>query len=259
MPSPFPGMDLYLEAPELWPGVHNALAAEIQAWLNARLSPEYVAMLEGHVAYEVIEVEAARRARLDVGGHRADPGAAEQAGLTAVAMPAPVMSEVPIDIAVELFSVEVRRSHAGTLITVIEILSPINKRPGDQAFEEYRRKRRELLRSDVHVLEIDLLRGGQRPPLTRPVPPAPYYVTLSRSERRPNVEVWPIQLADRLPTVPVPLVAPDPDVPLNLAVLVANVYERGAFRRVLDYALPPPPPALSAAETAWAATIMAGG
>lgn len=252
-------MDPYLEAPELWPGVHNALAAEIQAWLNARLSPEYVAMLEGHVVHEVIEVEAVRRARPDLGAYRAGPGSAEQAGLTAVAMPAPVMSEIPVDIAVELFSVEIRRAHAGTLVTVIEILSPINNRPGDQAFGEYRRQGRELLRSDVHVLEIDLLRGGQRPPLTRTVPSAPYYVTLSRSERRPNVEVWPIQLADRLPIVPIPLVAPDPDVPLDLALLVASVYERGGFGRVLDYAEPPPPPPLSASETAWVATIVAGG
>lgn len=252
-------MDPYLEAPELWPGVHNALAAEIQAWLNARLSPGYVAMLDGYVVYEEMEVEAIRQVRPNVAAYGTGPGSAEQIGPTMVAMRAPVMSEIPVDIAVELFSVEIRRAHAGTLVTVIEILSPINKRPGDQAFEEYRRKRRELLRSGVHVLEIDLLRGGQRPPLTRPVPSAPYYVTLSRSERRPNVEVWPIQLADRLPIVPVPLVAPDPDVPLDLALLVASVYERGGFGRVLDYAGPPPPPPLSASETAWVATIAAGG
>lgn len=255
MPSPFPGMDPYLEAPELWPGVHNALAAEIQAMLNARLAPGYVAMLEGHVVYEVIEVNAVRRARPDVAVLHSGLDAAGRSGVAAV-MPAPVISEIPVDIAVELFSVEIRRSHMGTLVTVIEILSPANKRPGDQAFEEYRRKRRELLRTDVHVLEVDLLRAGQRPPLARPVPQAPYYVTLSRSERRPNVEVWPIQLADRLPVVPVPLVAPDPDVALDLAAVVASVYERGAYARVLNYGVPPPPPPLSAHEAAWMTTIV---
>ncbi|NLY01064.1 MAG: DUF4058 family protein [Rhodopirellula sp.] len=112
------------------------------------------------------------------------------------------------------------------------------------------RKRRELLRSGAHVIEIDLLRGGHRPPLERPVPSAPYYVTLSRVSRRPYVDVWPVQLQERLPTIPVPLLEPDPDAPLDLAAVVAAVYERGAYARLIDYRQSPPPP-LSDAEAAW--------
>src|SRR5439155_10971133 len=137
------------------------------------------------------------------------------------------------------------------LVTVIEILSPTNKRPGQEAREEYLRKRRDLLRSYVHFLEIDLLRGGERPPLARPVPPAPYYVLLSRADRRPTVEVWPIQINEPLPVPPVPLLEPDPDVPLALGAAVASVYERGAYARRLDYRALPPPPALSPEEAAW--------
>src|SRR2546426_4201822 len=95
------------------------------------------------------------------------------------------------------------------------------------------------------------LRGGERPPLAGPVPSAPYYVTLSRAHRRPVVEVWPIQLWEKLPVIPVPLLDPDPDVPLDLGTVVTAVYERGAYARLIDYRLPPPPPNLPEVEAAW--------
>ena len=122
-----------------------------------------------------------------------------------------------------------------------------------EAYHDYLRKRRELLRSDAHLMEIDLLRCGDRPPLERPVPAAPYYVTLSRAARRPYVEVWPIQLWEPLPTLPVPLREPDPDVLLDLGAVLAAVYQRGAYARLIDYQQAPPPPPLSDAEAAWLA------
>jgi hypothetical protein len=252
-------MDPNLEAPELWPGVQNALAAELQAALNGRRQPTYVAMLEATTVYEVVEASTVHRTRPDGSVHRSELAGGTAALPVTDLSPAPVTSEVPMEPPLELFSVEIRRSHVGTLVTVFEILSPANRRPGDPAHDDYRRKRRDLLLSQVHLLEIDLLRVGERPPLARPVPPAPYYVTLSRSERRPHVEVWPIQLGDRLPTVPVPLLAPDPDAPLDLEAMIASVYDRGAFGRVVDYAQPPPPPPLTAAEAAWLDGVRRGG
>lgn len=136
-------------------------------------------------------------------------------------------------------------------MTAIEILSPVNKRPLHQAYPGYLQKQRAILRSAAHLLEIDLLRGGVRPPLERPAPAAPYYVTLSRVERRPRVEVWPIQLADKLPILPVPLLSPDPDVPLDLGAIVAAVYERGGYTSLIDYRQPPPPPPLPDDEAQW--------
>ncbi len=82
------------------------------------------------------------------------------------------------------------------------------------------------------------------------MPPAPYYVLLSRASRRPKVEVWPIQLGEKLPALPVPLLEPDPDAPLDLAAIVAAVYERGGYARLIDYSQPPPLPRLSDAEAA---------
>ena len=135
-----------------------------------------------------------------------------------------------MELPLRLFTVEVLRAGELELVTAIEILSPVNKQRRHEARAEYLRKRRELLRSAAHLIEIDLLRAGLRPPLDAPVPPAPYYITLSREERRPCVDVWPIQLADTLPTIPVPLAEPDPDVLLDLSAAVAAVYRARRLR-----------------------------
>ena len=184
-----------------------------------------------------------------------DLAAEIRAELNKVIQPRYVARLVPRVIAMELplrlYTVQVLEAGALELVTAIEILSPVNKQPGREAHEEYLRKRCELLRSSVHFIEIDLLREGRRPPLERPVPAAPYYVVLSRGDRRPRVDVWPIQLCDILPTIPVPLVEPDPDVALDLGAVVAAVYERGGYATLIDYSQPPTPPSLSEAESAW--------
>jgi Protein of unknown function (DUF4058) len=168
------------------------------------------------VTYEVVEVGQVHGVRPDVGVWQLQTLPGESQASTATIAPAPVESLVTLEIPLRLHRVEIRATASQQLVTVVEILSPVNKRPSHDAYLAYQRKRRDILRSEVHLLEIDLLRGGERPPLARPVPTAPYYVVLSRANRRPTVEVWPIQLADRLPVLPVPLLEPDPDVPLDL-------------------------------------------
>ncbi len=251
MPSPFPGMDPYIEHPEVWSDFHGDLAAEIRSDLNKVIKPRYVARLIPRVTYELVEIDRPRSVRPDVGVWR-PRGRSEGEGReqTAVLCPPPVQSMVAMELPLRLFSVEIVETGELRLVTAIEILSPVNKQPGLDAHEEYLRKRRELLRSSAHLIEIDLLRVGRRPPLERPVPIAPYYVVLSREERRPNVNVWPIQLTDKLPPIPVPLLEPDPDAAIDLGGIVAAVYERGGYDMLIDYSQPPPPP-LSDAESAW--------
>lgn len=252
MPSPLPGMDPYIEQPDVWSDFHGRLAEQISGELNKVIQPRYVARLTPRVTYEIVEIERPRGVRPDVGvwGRRDDAG-----GLggpqTAVLTPPPAHSRVALELPLRLFTVEVLTAGELELITAIEILSPVNKRPRHEARRMYLRKRRELLRSAVHLIEIDLLRAGRRPPLDEPVPAAPYYVVLSRDEHRPTVDVWPIQLCDKLPTIPVPLAEPDPDVPLDLSAVVAAVYERGGYATLIDYSQPPPPPAFSDADSAW--------
>jgi hypothetical protein len=251
MPSPFPGMDPYIEDPEVWSDFHGGLADEIRAELNQVLQPRYIARMTPRVTYEIVEIADTRSIRPDVGIWQPQPPFGDTGGGVAVITPATAESLVQMELPLRLFTVEVRETGTLRLVTSIEILSPENKRPSHEAFHEYRRKRRELLRSETHLMEIDLLRGGERPPLEGPVPSAPYYVNLYRVNRRPRVEVWPIQLGDKLPVQPVPLLEPDPDAPLDLGGVMTAVYERGAYARLIDYRRPPPPPALSETEAVW--------
>jgi hypothetical protein len=245
-------MDPYLESPRFWLDFHNALAAEIRSQLNLCLGPGYAAWLDSYAAYETVEVARLHGIRPDVSVLATTPREEVPAGGVVIA-PAPATSSVPVEAPARLFRVEIRTTAQDQLVAAIEILSPANKRAGHDDCLEYQRKRRDLLRSSAHLMEIDLLRGGERPPLEKPVPAAPYYVVLSRAERRPTVDVWPIQLADSLPLLPVPLLEPDPDAPLDLATAVAAVYERGPYQRVINYQEPPPPPSLSAQEAEWVA------
>ena len=251
MPSPFPGMDPYIEDPEIWSDFHSNLAMEIQSQLNRTIQPNYVARLTPRVTYEVVAIARTQNVRPDVGIWKPQLLPRPES-LTAVIIPAaPTTSTIEMEIPLRLVNVEIRKTGTLELVTAIEILSPVNKQPSHDTYHEYQRKRRELLRSAAHLLEIDLLRGGQRPPLAQSVPPAPYYVVLSRAEQRPVVEVWPIGLQQTLPLIPVPLQDPDPDAPLDLSAAVAAIYERAGYATLIDYHRPPPPPKLAEADLIW--------
>ncbi|MEZ4861611.1 MAG: DUF4058 family protein [Caldilineaceae bacterium] len=263
MPSPFPGMDPYIEQPSLWGDFHNALATEIRNRLNGLIRPHYFARLIPYVTYETVAIGEKQGTYPDVSvfqSSRPLPSPFMPSGNPATAVlepPTAVESEVEIDFPFRQHSVEIYTAVEQELVAVIEILSPVNKRVGHEAYQHYLEKRRHILRArQVHLLEIDLLRGGKRPPLVLPVPEAPYYVMLSRIETRPRVKVWPIQLHDRLPVVDVPLRQPDPDVLLDLGSAVAAVYDLGAYDVQLDYQDAPPPPKLSEEQTAWVQQLL---
>lgn len=241
-------MDPYIEDPEVWSDFHGGLAEEISASLNQFNQPRYVARMTPRVTYELVEIAENRGTRPDVGIRRQTETPVPGIAAARVITPPAAFSTVAIELPLRLFSVEIREVGTLRLVTAIEILSPVNKRPGHEAFDEYNRKRRELFRSAANLIEIDLLRAGTRPPLERAVPDAPYYVTLSRESERPRVDVWPIQLQDHLPVLPVPLLEPDPDAILGLGAVVARVYERGGYGTLIDYRADPPPPKLAASE-----------
>ncbi|MDQ3247939.1 MAG: DUF4058 family protein [Chloroflexota bacterium] len=258
MPSPFPGMDPYIEAPRIWSDFHNGLADEIRAVLNRSIRPTYFAALTPYVTYETVEVAQKKTYKIlpDVGIWKTAPGSVALAVAPALATPS-VASTVSLEVPLELFSVEIRTAGDDVLVTSIEILSPVNKQRRHDAHLDYLRKRRDLLRSAAHLIEIDLLRAGLRPPLQQPVPIAPYYVMLSRATNRPEVAVWPLTLAVPLPIIPVPLLEPDPDVLLDLGAVVASVYERGGYDTRIDYQDAVPPPALDDAEAIWVTNLLA--
>ncbi len=249
-------MDPYLEG-EMWQEFHDRLANQISVQLMPRLAPKYVALLAKRYVLQgvdlgIVGLDSPRVIYPDVHVAETREPSALREGSTgmlvaepAVELPSPMMEEMP------LLSVEVRDAAQRRLVTLIEILSPVNKR-GEGA-REYNQRRLDILRTPTHLLEIDLLRQGERLVLHGQLPPAAYYVFLSRTNRRPRTQVWPIALPEALPSVPVPLLRPDPDVALELQAAVRSCFELVGYERLLDYAQPPPPPALNDLENAWLA------
>jgi hypothetical protein len=139
------------------------------------------------------------------------------------------------------------------LVTSIEVLSPANKR--SHGYIDYLEKRERILHSNVHLIEVDWLRSGIRIPTQDPLPPAPYYVFLSRAEKRPIMDVWPIQFTSKLPTIPVPLLPEDKDISLDLQLVFNTVYDPLGYRAFLDYTQPPEVP-LEGETAVWAHNLL---
>ncbi|SIO38828.1 Protein of unknown function [Singulisphaera sp. GP187] len=272
MPSPFPGMDPYLEAPEIWPDLHDALASEIRNELNQTLPTPYYARLEMRPELGIVEEgKVTHRIVPDITVVRHPLPRPAQGAMAVADRPRREISS-SLDITVHLdrirhHFIEIRDSLQGhKLITLIEILSPTNKRPGPDR-DAYRRKQREVLDSDANLIEIDLLRSGDRvlpdlnlAALLDEVDPAPDYVVLVnrawRRAERVGYEVFPCSLREWLPCIPVPLKQEELEVPLDLQYVFNRAYEGGPYRRgAVDYTRPPSPP-LSETDATWAELLL---
>lgn len=249
--SPFPGMDPYLEG-DLWQEFHDTLAHEIRAQLLTLLPSHYVALLDKRYIIEGTGLEllfkptkrviypdvhvlnVVRETATDVLVDVTPP---------ATTLPTHISEPIP------LLRIEIRDIAARRLVTVIEIFSPVNKY--GEGMQAYFDRRRDLFLTATHLLEIDLLRGGVRLPFDGELPPASYYIYLSRFTNRSYTDVWAIQLRDRLPVVPVPLLPPDADVLLDLQKAVDACFMLVGYQRLLDYAKLPPPPSLSEDDLDW--------
>ena len=266
MPSPFPGMDPYLEG-SVWPDVHQALAYEIRRWLMPQLRPHYFARLavqtvqdptpqtEIGIMYPDVEILHGKNERRKI--ERPQTLTPSLSGGVAIAEAAPISPALAVpllDFEVRLVTVEIYDTEKHQLITGIEILLPVNKR--ESGLTKYRRKRDRLAAAGVHLLEIDLLRRGQRPMITDRVyktpklTDAPYLITLTRASAT-RMEAWPVRLQDKLPVVAVPLRTPDPDVPLDLGAVLNTIYEQAGYDLSIDYRQTPPPPPFDEKTQEW--------
>jgi hypothetical protein len=162
--------------------------------------------------------------------------------------PLPVRVRTAMPSRVPQSSIEIRDVKGRSLVAAIELLSPVNKR--GRSRHEYIDRRNKILASTAHLIEIDLLRAGQRVPMAEPLPKATYYAIITRADHRPDSDVYPIQLDQPLPSIPIPLRERDPQVQLELQDAFTSVYDQ-FLDLLVDYADAPDVP-LSAQQSAWA-------
>jgi hypothetical protein len=247
MPSPFPGMNPYLEQEDAWHDFHESFMPRVRDLISAQVDPQYIVKIDEHIFIHEFSAEQRRfvgRTDITVGRSSSDAAPGTATGV----LDAPTEGLLPAVDIERLAFVEIRDRRNRQLITLIEVLSPANKRPGSDR-DQYLAKRYEVLASKAHLVEIDLLRGGQRPPLEE-LPVCDYCVVVSRSERRPRVGLWPLRLRERLPVIPIPLRSPDPDAQLDIQEVLHDIYDKAHYGTYVYDGDPDPP--LSPEDQTWA-------
>lgn len=246
-------MDPYLEAS--WRDVHTVLVAYSRDALNGRLPDDLIARTEERVAIES-EDDLRRLVAPDVrifeaGDEPSRSGSKSEGG---VSVAEPVLLKAQIEPLIERY-VTVVDANSDRLVTVIEFLSPTNKRPGD-GMRDYVGKRKQFVDAGVNVVEIDLVRQGDwigllMPYMAHPKHHTTYRVVTRRASTPGQTELYPIPLRTRLPIIPIPLRTTDRDVTLDLQPLIEQAYRNGRYERTIDYARACDP-ALSDDDVAWA-------
>lgn len=250
--SPFPGMDPYLELPEFWSEFHNRLIVAIADNLAETLSDRYRVAIEKRTYFAGVEnvlvgipdVVAIAPALTTM------PSSPSSAPATAAK---PKTVTLPHVEEVRESYLEIRETTTGAVVTAIELLSPKNKRSGEGR-QVYERKRDRILASLTHLVEIDLLRGGQPLPILEKQT-ADYRILVSRSEQRPHADLYTFNLKDEIPAFPLPLQPGESEPLLSLQPLVAQVYRRARYHLAIDYRRSLQPN-LSKANSTWAKQLL---
>lgn len=254
MPSPFPGMDPYLERTERWSGVHTRLIAVIGELLARQVAPRFFVDSEDSVYILGLDDPARSFVRPDL--YMVEAASAASPGRPRGQISAPMVLDLPDSLELHVPYLTIVDTVGRHVVTTIELLSPINKAPGSSGQREFLRKRQQIMKSSTHWLEIDLLRAGTRPP-GLPLQ-GDYDAVLHRAEAGERLEAWFVTVREPLPTIAVPLHEPFEDVPLSLQEAVETVYERYHYNAVIDYAEEPPPPPLREDDAAWLRERVAG-
>ena len=265
MPSPFPGMDPFLENPRIFPDFHDTMIAFIKEGIQPKLPAPYYAAIAARVWLE----KADRFLGPDVRIHREEgpkPHMHPDNGVVIIqdTMTKPVVFRVPLEEIKETYLQVFQHDKKGEkrLITSIEILSPTNKLLGKRGRTLYLRKQREMLRGGVNLVEIDLLRGGTHAtavPLDWALAKTggfDYHVSIRRPARAEEYVVYPIPLTASLPTIGVPLLDDDGEVALDLQAIFIKTYDAGNYERQGAYEGRVPDPALTTSQIGWVKKII---
>jgi len=250
--SPFPGMDPYLENPELWSAVHSRLIVAIADELVDHLSEKYRVEVEKRV-YFSSDDESVLVGIPDV-AVATGRSTVNQTGNPTISLPVqPEIVTVPLAEEVTERYLEIREVATGMVVTVIELLSPKHKRPGEGCIA-YLRKRNQVLASVSHLVEIDLLRGGTPLPMSGKHS-SDYRILVSRADQRPTADLYGFNLQQPIPPFPVPLLPGEEEPILDLQPLLHRIYEKGRYHLAIDYQQPLVP-ALSEADQNWVAALL---
>jgi hypothetical protein len=206
MPSPFPGMDPYLEDAKLWPPFQH----------------QFVACL-----YQILLPGLVDRYRARVG---------QRLYVTEMPLFTSVIREEHLE-----EYIEVRQRSDGRLVSLIDIASPVNKTAA-RGRSAYLDKRREGRAQGASLVEIDLVLQGQ--PLLDysrdGLPDWDYDVTVTRCTQPERYEIYTATLQKRLPRFKLPLAADDRDTVVDLQAVFARCYDQGGFGGQIDYKKDPP-------------------
>ncbi|MCU0565294.1 MAG: DUF4058 family protein [Oculatellaceae cyanobacterium Prado106] len=251
MSSPFPGMNPYLEHPELWSAVRNRLMVAIADNLVDDLSEKYRVEIEKRTYFSNDGDSLGDSLLVGIPDVAVVTGRTLEtpSSTTTLALPSqPQKATIPLPEEVNERYLEIREVATGVVVTVIEILSPKNKRAGEGRLA-YESKRNQVLASATHLIEIDLLRAGKPFPVTGEYL-GDYRILVSRSQQRPVVDLYAVNLKQPIPAIPIPLLSGETEPILELQRSLNYVYKRGRYHLAIDYTQPPSPP-LSIATTVY--------
>jgi len=235
-------MDPFIEG-QKWEDFHASFITAIRDVLVPAVRPRYIVDVERRIYLELSDP--AEPVQMLVAGaaiyHRVDHLSEGSVAVANEPSIKPKVCTLPYFEEHRETFITIRRGLPARVVTVIELLSPTNKRKGTEGRDQYFDKIHALLKTSVSLVEIDLLRGGERPAVSDP-PPGDYFAVVSKPKPRPLAEVYGWSLADPLPRILIPLSIEDPDVPLDLQAAFNLVYDRAGYDYAIDYKQPVIPP-----------------
>ena len=263
--NPFPGMNPYLENPDIWPDFHNGLIGQLRDVLGPQLPDHYRIALQRRVEVEEpfgapSELNLVIPDALVMSESAVVPSSSGETAAAVTALPddaAAVRVRMPREVSVLWLRVETVPERE--LVTVVEVLSPANKRPGEGR-RRYIRKREAIVAGLVNLVEIDLLRRWEPMPLETPPPASDYRILVCRSLESPSALLYPFTVRHRIPKFTLPLLSEDeahaPEV--DLGAIVDRLHLTARYNLETRYDVPPPEPAFDDAVHTWVTERVAG-
>jgi hypothetical protein len=248
MAATFPGIDPYVEAQYYWPDFHLTFLAHFRRAIGDQLPDSYMVRIEERIYLIDHSTDDKSLIRPDSTIEKSF-GRPEPRGAAVALEVEPTILAVRLLEEVRERHIEILRRPDRTLVTVIELLSPENK--SEPGFGQYAARRDALLHSPVHLVEFDFLIGGHRLPVEGRLPPGDAYALVSRGDRRPECEVYTWSIRRPLTSIRLPLMAPDPDLRLDVPAIYATVFAEGRYAKSIDYSAPLSIP-LAPEDRAWA-------